>query len=73
MTETLDYKTHVANLEERGYRCTYYGETAQHNGLAYFENESQVLRIEYAWNKIGENQYVAGHILDIEDVTVCYR
>lgn len=73
MSEALKFKSYADELEAKGYRCTYYGETAQHNGLAYFENESQVLKIEYAWNKIGENQYVAGHILDIEDVTVCYR
>lgn len=73
MVKGLDFKTYVADLEEKGYRCSYYGDTSNHNGLAYYETESHVLKIEYAWNKVKDNHYVAGDILNIEDVTTCYR
>ena len=73
MTEVLDYKAYKAELEERGYRCTHYGETTSGNGFAYYETEAEVLKIEYTWNKVGEDQYAAGSIVNIEDVTACYR
>ena len=43
------------------------------NGLAYFETEAHVLRIEHLWNKASHGRYVAGKIVKIEDVTECHR
>lgn len=73
MSEVLSFKSYADELEAKGYRCTYYGNTEHHHGLAYYETGAQVLRIEYTWDQVGKDHYTAGHILSIEDVTSCYR
>lgn len=69
MKKRLNYKEYINELEAAGYRCTYYGNSESNNGLAYFESENQVLRIEYQWEKVSERHYTAGAILSIDDMS----
>lgn len=73
MNKTLNYKDYAKRLHKNGYECTFYGDTRSGNGLAYFETEAHVLRIEHLWNKASHGRYVAGKIVKIEDVTECHR
>jgi mRNA deadenylase 3'-5' endonuclease subunit Ccr4 len=68
-----NYNDYVKNLEKKGYKCTFYGDNSKKQGLSYYETEKSVLKITYEWLKVSENNYKAGNIIDIEDVTTCYR
>ena len=77
MTKTIElgnknYKDYVKELETKGYKCTGYSDS-NGKGVAYHENETNVLKIIYEWIRTGHNSYVAGKIIEIDDVTECYK
>ena len=76
MVDNLDFETYVSSLEEAGFCCTWYGlnenESELRNGLAYYENQDQVIKVFYSWKKI-DGGYHADRIFRIEDVSSCYR
>lgn len=67
------YSDYVKSLEKKGYKNTFYGDNERGNGIAYYETDKSILKITYEWLKIGNDHYKAGNVLDVLDVTECYK